>query len=95
MSEGEATLKCVIARSERRNLCSMVAEAIDTRVGPEEVRRLGDDALAVFDTYEPSEIRDWLSGLLAEDESALVIEFERWSSYGPGLDTAWLMRRGH
>ena len=28
MSEGEATLKCVIARSERRNLCSMVAEAI-------------------------------------------------------------------
>ena len=95
MSEGEATLKCVIAWSERRNLCSMVAEAIETRVGPEEVRRLGDDALAVFGTYEPSEIREWLSGLLAEDESALVIEFERWSSYGPGLDTAWLMRRGH
>ena len=33
--------------------------------------------------------------VLSDDESALVIEFERWSSYGPGLDTAWLMRRGH
>ena len=95
MSGSEPSLKCVIAWSERRNLCSLVADAIETKVGPEKVRRLGDDALAVFGTYEPSEVRDWLSGLLAEDESALVIEFARWSSYGPGPDTAWLMQRGH
>jgi len=56
---------------------------------------LADEALAVFGAFEPSEIRDWLSGLLAEDESALVLEFERWSSLGPGVDSAWLMRRGH
>jgi hypothetical protein len=95
MSGNEPSLKCVIAWSERRNLCSLVAGAIEMRVGPEEVRRLGDDSLAVFGAYEPSEIRDWLTGLLAEDESALVLEFECWSSYGPGVDKAWLMQRGH
>ena len=95
MSAAEPSLKCVIAWSERRNLCSLVADAIETRVGADEVRRLGDDALAVFGAYDPSEIRNWLSGLLAEDESALVLEFDHWSSYGPGVDTAWLMRRGH
>ena len=86
MKQSEPTLKYVIAWSERRNLCSLVADAIETKVGASDVRRLA---------FEPSEIRDWLSGLLAEDESALVLEFERWSSLGPGVDSAWLMRRGH
>jgi len=95
MKQSEPTLKCVIAWSERRNLCSLVVDAIETKVGTDDVRRLADDALAVFGAYEPSEIRDWLSGLLAEDESALVLEFERWSSLGPGVDSAWLMRCGH
>jgi hypothetical protein len=92
---GEPSLKCVIAWSERRNLCSLVADAIQTKVGPQEVRRLGEDALAIYSATEPSEIRDWLSALLAEDESALVLEFERWSSLGAGVDGNWLMRRGH
>ena len=95
MSGAEPSLKCVIAWSERRNLCSLVADAIETRVGADDVRRFADDALAVFGAYEPSEIRDWLSGLLAEDESALVLVVERWSSLGPGVDSAWLMLRGH
>ena len=95
MSGGEPSLKCVIAWSERRNLCSLVADAIESRAGAEEVRRLGEEALAVFGAHEPSEIRDWLSGLLTEDESALVLEFERWSSYGRGVDAEWFMRRGH
>ncbi|TMF03920.1 MAG: hypothetical protein E6I38_13385 [Chloroflexi bacterium] len=95
MKQSEPTLKYVIAWSERRNLYSLVADAIETKVGANDVRRLADEALAVFGAFEPSEIRDWLSGLLAEDESALVLEFERWSSLGPGVDSAWLMRRGH
>jgi hypothetical protein len=95
MNATAPTLKCVIAWSERRNLCSLVADAVRTKLGEEEVRRLGDDALALYSTSEPSEIRDWLSGLLAEDESALVVEFEHWSSFGAGVDVAWLMRRGH
>jgi len=95
MKQSEPTLKYVIAWSERRNLCSLVADAIETKVGANDVRRLADEALAVFGAFEPSEIRDWLSGLLAEDESALILEFERWSSLGPGVDSAWLMRRGH
>jgi len=95
MKRSEPTLKCVIAWSERRNLCSLVADTIERKVGPEGVRRFGDDAVALYSAEEPSEIRAWLSALLAEDESALVLEFERWSSYGPGVDGEWLMRRGH
>ena len=97
MGDGQRlpTLKCVIAWSERRNLCSLVKDAMEANVGAEEVRRLGDDAVVVYTAEEPSEIRDRLKGLLAEDESALVHEFEHWSSHGPGVDTSWLMRRGH
>jgi len=95
MSGSEPSLKCVIAWSERRSLCTLVAEAIEMKMGAEEVRRLGDDAVAVYSAEEPSEIRDWLGTLLAGDESALVFEFERWSSCGPGVDNAWLMQRGH
>jgi hypothetical protein len=95
MSDREPSLKCVIAWSDRRNLCSLVADAMHAKVGAEEVRLLGEDALAIYSASHPSEIRDWLSALLADDESALVLEFERWSSFGPGVDATWLMRRGH
>ena len=53
MKQSEPTLKCVIAWSERRNLCSLVADAIETRVGADDVRRFADDALAVFGAFEP------------------------------------------
>src|SRR5438309_7260690 len=95
MTGKEPTLKCVIAWSERRNLCALVADAIETRVGADDVRRLADDALAVFGAYEPSEIRDWLGGLLAEDESALGLEPEPWSTLGRRVDSARLTRRRH
>ncbi len=37
----------------------------------------------------------WMSEILTGDETAIVVEFERWSSIGRGVDAGWLMKRGH
>ena len=95
MSEGEPTLKCVIAWSESRNLCSVVGDALERKLGAEDVRRLGDNAFAVYGTPAPDEIRDWVAGILEPDESVVVLKFEKWSGHGPAVDVEWLMRRGH
>jgi hypothetical protein len=95
MSGGDASLKCVIAWSDRRNLCSLVEDELQARLGSDELLRLGDDALVVCAGNEPADIRDWIRAALDDDETVLVFEFERWSGYGPGIDPAWLLRRGH
>ncbi len=94
MSVASPTLKCVIARSDRRNLCTLVEQALASRVPSDDILKLGDDSFAVYAPDEPPAIRDWMAEVLTEDETAIVIEFERWSSLG-SLDTAWLMQRGH
>jgi hypothetical protein len=95
MREGEPSLKCVIAWSDRRNLCSLVTDMIEEAVGSQEVKPLGDDALLLYGTIEPDELRDRISAVLHREESVLVFEFERWSGRGPGVNAEWLMRRGH
>jgi hypothetical protein len=95
MSGAAPTLKCVIAWSDRRNLCSIVEDALRAKIGGDEVLRLGDETLIAYAVAEPAEIRDWVRGALDDGESVLVLEFERWSSHGPGVDSAWLLRRGH
>lgn len=95
MSGGEPTLKCVVAWSERRNLCSLVRDEVEARMGTEDIRRLGDEAFAVYGTPSPDEIRDWVATVLDPEESVLVFEFEKWSGHGPAVDAEWLMRRGH
>ena len=95
MSEGEPTLKCVIAWSERRSLCSLVADKLEAMMGANDIRRLGDDAFAVYGTLAPAEIRDFVARILDPDESVVVFEFEKWSGHGPTVDSEWLMRRGH
>jgi hypothetical protein len=95
MNEGEPTLKCVIAWSNRRSLCSLVADALEARMGAREVVRLGDDAFTVYGTPAPDEIRDLVADVLEPEESVLVFEFEKWSGRGPAVDAEWLMRRGH
>jgi hypothetical protein len=95
MSEAEPSLKCVIAWSDTRNVCSMVSDALESNLGTEGVRRLGDDAFAVFGTPAPDELRDWVAAVLDPSESVLVFEFEKWSGHGQGVDSEWLMRRGH
>jgi hypothetical protein len=95
MSEGEPTLKCVIAWSNTRNLCTLVTDQLEAKIGANEIRGLGDDAFAVCGTPAPDEIRDWVAVVLDPDESVVVFEFEKWSGHGPDVDVEWLMRRGH
>lgn len=91
---GDATLKCVIAWSERRNLCSLVEDALQQKTAGA-VLRLGEEALVVHTADEPAAVRDRVRAVLEDGESVLVFEFERWSGYGPGVDSQWLVSRGH
>lgn len=95
MNEGEPSLKCVLAWSESRNLCSLVGDALEAYLGVGDVRRLGDDAFVVYGPPAPDEVRDLVAGLLDPEESVVVFEFEKWSGQGPTVDAEWLMRRGH
>ncbi len=91
---GVPTLKCVIAWSDRRTLCDLLAQALAAS-GETDMLRLNEDAWLVYTAAEPAEIRDSLATSLGADESVVVMEFERWSGYGPGVDSRWLLRRGH
>jgi hypothetical protein len=97
MSDGEPSLKCVIAWSDKRSLCTLVSDKLEAEIGASDIRRLGDDAFAIYGTAAPEAIRDCVAGILDADagESVVVFEFEKWSGSGPGVDAEWLMRRGH
>lgn len=90
----DPTLKCVVVSSPRRNLCALVADALRRRVPDGELIAVGEDACVVNTDASTADVRGWLGEVLDEGERALVIEFEKWSGYGP-VDSAWLMRRGH
>jgi hypothetical protein len=92
---GESTLKCVIAWSQRRNLCSLVFNAVAERAGEAQTLRLGDDSFVVYTSASAAEIRDWAAEIIASDESTFVVEFEKWSGYGSEVPQAWLLARGH
>jgi hypothetical protein len=93
---GEAgSLKCVVAWSERRNLCSRVFDAVGARVADGQVRRLGNDSFAVFTDAGAAAIRDWVAEAIESDEAVLVLEFEKWSGSGGGVPREWLLARGH
>jgi hypothetical protein len=91
----EPSLKLVVAWSDRRNLCTTVREVLREFVGEGEVLPLGDDETVVFTGESTAAIRDRLSPTLGEGDHLLVAEFEVWSSLGPGVDTRWLLARGH
>lgn len=93
---GEPTLKCVIAWSDARNLCGVIEQALEARVEEGDLRQLNEDSYLVYTPAATSDIREWIAAGLKDGESVLVVEFETWSGYGPpGLDSRWLMRRGH
>jgi hypothetical protein len=89
------TLKCVMAWSDRRNLCTIVEDAMRARIPSDSLLRVNDDTLIVDAPNGPAEIRNWVRSALEDSESVLVVEFERWSGYGASVDSDWLMRRGH
>ena len=93
--EALPTLKCVIAWSDRRNLCDTIAEALRSVVAESDIRRIGDGAHLVFTTAPADELRDGLREKLGSDEGLLVVGFEVWSGYGQAVDSRWLLARGH
>jgi hypothetical protein len=95
MTESLAGLRCVIAWSDRRNLCSIVGDELRSIVSEAELRRIGDDAHLVHTAFSADELRNRLRRTLAEDEGLLVIDFEQWSGHGGALDVRWLLARGH
>ena len=88
-------MRCVIAWSERRHLCSLVAAALAGVAGGENVRRAGEDACLVYSALSAADLRNATSALLADGESVLVLEFEAWSGFGPDVDREWLLAHGH
>jgi hypothetical protein len=95
MTDALPGLRCVIAWSDRRNLCSIIGDGL-REIAPEaELRQLGDDAFLVHTALQLEELRDRLRAPLSADEGLLVIDFERWSGYGEALNARWLLARGH
>lgn len=95
MTEALPGLRCVIAWSGSRNLCSIIGDQLRAIVPETEFRRIGDDAHIMHTSLAPDELRDRLRVQLSEDEGLLVIDFERWSGYGKALDASWMLARGH
>ncbi len=93
--EDGPTLKCVVAWSSARNLCTLIEDMLCARVGPREVLRSNEDTHLIYARETTADVRDWVLPALGEGESVFVAEFERWSGYGAGIDAPWLMRRGH
>ncbi|HEY5639774.1 MAG TPA: hypothetical protein VIW01_06950 [Dehalococcoidia bacterium] len=91
----DPTLKIVVAWSDRRNLCSLVRDALREVAPEDEMRALGDDATVVHSAETASAIRDRLRERLSEDERVFVAEFETWSGHGRAIDSRWLLARGH
>ena len=88
-------LKCVSAWSPKRSLAEAIDATLRAHVGPDDVRHVCGDTFLVYTEADTATIRDWLVSCLEDDESLFVVEFERWSGYGPAPDRDWLLRRGH
>ncbi|MEX0682001.1 MAG: hypothetical protein WD472_00900 [Dehalococcoidia bacterium] len=88
-------MKIVIAWSDRRNLCSLVRDALREMVAESEMRALGDDATVIHANETTEAIRDRLRERLDAGDHLFVVEFETWSGYGSAVDTSWLLARGH
>ncbi|MEO6198284.1 MAG: hypothetical protein ABIP58_09315 [Dehalococcoidia bacterium] len=93
--DAASTLKCIIAWSPRRNLCTIIAGQLADMVPQTGIRPLGDDAHIVYTPLNAEQLRDALRDQLTPDEALLVTEFEAWSGYGQSLDAKWLLAHGH
>ena len=90
----ERSLKCVVAVSPTRAL-EEISALVDALIDISDRQMLGRNAMVVYSSATAAEIRVALMPLLDAAASVFVVEFERWSSYGVGVDGEWLLRRGH
>lgn len=91
---GVGTLKLVVAGPGDGRSLELIEAAMQKHAGAEQVRRVGP-GIVVFTGASVAAVRDRVRDALGAGESALVVEFERWSSVGDGVDAEWLLRRGH
>lgn len=92
---GPGSLMCVTTHSPERSLRDVLERTLLEHIRSEDIRHLCADTFIVFTESEVDVVRDWLSPVLRDGESAFVTGFERWSAYGPAADRRWLLRRGH
>jgi hypothetical protein len=95
MRIGPGSLKCVTAWSDDRSLRELMEETLRAHVRAEHIRHLYDQVFLIYTDAETAAIRGWFTSSLQDGESVFVVEFERWSGYGPAPDRAWLSFRGH
>ena len=95
MTIGPGSLKCVTAWSPSRSLRDPLGRALRRHVRADDVHHLYGDVFVVYTEADSATVRDWLVPGLHEQEPAFVVEFEKWSGYGPAPDATWLLRRGH
>lgn len=95
MSQAIPTLKLIVVDPTNPHVMRKLQQDLVSRVGKGEIRSILGNAYIVNTPLQPAELRDLISSDLGERDSFLVVEFERWSGYGPEVDGTWLMRRGH
>ena len=93
--EPPPSLKLLTIDPSSPDSLAAVRRILVERLGESEVRKLFSHGLIVNSELEPSALRDLAARALGADQEALVVEFERWSARGDGVDATWLMRRGH
>jgi hypothetical protein len=92
---GEGSLKLIAGVSARRALASVIVRAMRRYVRSADLRTFGPSHVVVFTEKSIDALRDRIAPLLDDGETLIVVEFERWSAYGPSIDARWLSRRGH
>ena len=88
-------LHCLTGWSAGRSLGPLIEESLRAHVPPGDIRRLYGEVYLIYADAGSAAIRDWLIPRLQDGESVFVVEFERWSGYGPAPDRRWLLARGH
>lgn len=94
-AQATPTLKLIAVDAGNPHVLRALRDALLREVGASEIRAIFGSAYLVSTTLDPSGLRDLLAERMNERDSILVVEFETWSGYGPEIDSAWLMRRGH
>ena len=92
---GPGSLKCVTASSAEGSLRERLDDVLRAHVDADDIRHLYREVFLVYTDADTAAIRDWLTPCLGDGDSVFVVEFERWSGYGPAPDRRWLLRRGH
>lgn len=95
MPQAIPSLKLIVVDPTNPRVLTNLRRDLEREAGATEVRATYENAYIVNTTLEPSDLRDIIAKDLHEGDSFLVVEFERWSGFGPGIDGVWLMRRGH